>query len=97
MQYTLTAGQESSFTVLAVDMADSEPINVKPTRLYSRSFDGCGSIGDRIGNVGLNVDSGRFGNPNLKGEGSIGKRAQPFDPFSVTKDATFTLMIYASA
>lgn len=97
IQFTMTAGADSSFTVLSIETTDTEPISRTPTWLYSRSWDGCGSIGDRIVYSTLNLDTHRFAPLKSSTTALAVRSGEPFEPFSVTKDATFTLKIYVSA
>lgn len=95
-QYTFTAAGDSSYTILDLEAVDAAPLPDTPTWLYSRSWDGCGSLGDRIVNLKLDVDRQQISEAFPAGRPAP-TSGGPFDPFSVTKDATFTIKVQAFA
>lgn len=97
LQFTLTAAGNSSYTILDLKVKDSTSISTTPNWLYFRAWDGCGSLGDKVVPMWLQLDSKKLSKqpPNSAAADVAG--GSPFDPFSVTKDATFTIKVYASA
>jgi len=97
VQYTLTAAGNSSYTILDLEMVDAAPLDSSPIWLYSRSWDGCGSTGDRIVRLNLDTDKGRMTRATQNAGQTEANGPSAFDPFSVTKDATFTILVQAHA
>ena len=96
LQYTFTAAGDSSYTILNLSVVDAAPLSETPSWLYSRSWDGCGSAGDRIVYLSLDVDKQQLSKA-ISAEQLGTPSDSVFDPFSVTKDATFTIKVQAMA
>lgn len=92
VQLNLTASDQSSFTILSIEIEDRQELQAPPIWIYARGYGGCGSAGDTSIALTAHIDTPSV-RPQTASTTSAPYQGPAFDPVSVTKDASAILKI----